>query len=50
MTSTSQTDSYLKQVPADSPSRGGDVTVYVCDINQPSFPNPFNNNKKILFL
>ena len=41
MTSTSQIDSYLKQVPADSPSRGGDVTVYVCDINQPSLPTPF---------
>ena len=24
-----------------SPSRGGDVTVYVCDINQPSLPIPF---------
>ena len=29
------------QVPASSPSRGGDVTVYVCDINQPSLPIPF---------
>ena len=28
-------------VPAGSPSRGGDVTVYVCDINQPSLPTPF---------
>ena len=28
-------------VPAGSPSRGGDVTVYVRDINQPSFPPPF---------
>ena len=28
-------------VPADSPSRGGDVTVYVLDINQPSSPTPF---------
>ena len=27
-------------VPADSPSRGGDVTVHVCDINQPSLPTP----------
>ena len=24
-----------------SPSRGGDVAVYVCDINQPSLPTPF---------
>ena len=30
-------------VPADSPSRGGDVTVYVYDINQPSLPAPFNS-------
>ena len=29
-------------VPAGSPSRGGDVTAYVYDINQPSFPTPFN--------
>ena len=28
-------------VPAGSPSRGGEVTVYVCDINQPSLPTPF---------
>ena len=28
-------------VPVDSPSRGGDVTIYVCDINQPSLPTPF---------
>ena len=28
-------------VPAGSPSRGGDVTVYVPDINQPSLPTPF---------
>ena len=28
-------------VPAGSPSRGGDVTVYVVDINQPSLPTPF---------
>ena len=28
-------------VPAGSPSRGGDVTVYVADINQPSLPTPF---------
>ena len=26
-----------------SPSRGGDVTLYVCDINQPSLPTPFNS-------
>ena len=29
--------------PASSPSRGGDVTVYVYDINQPSLPTPFNS-------
>ena len=28
-------------VPAGSPSRGGDVTVCVLDINQPSLPIPF---------
>ena len=28
-------------VPAGSPSRGGDVAVYVFDINQPSSPTPF---------
>ena len=28
-------------VPAGSPSRGADVTVYVFDINQPSLPTPF---------
>ena len=28
-------------VPAGSPSRGGDVVVYVFDINQPSLPTPF---------
>ena len=28
-------------VPAGSPSRGGDVGVYVLDINQPSLPTPF---------
>ena len=33
------------RVPMGSPSRGGDVTVYVKDINQPSLPTPF-----ILFL
>ena len=31
----------LKNVPAGSPSRGGDVKVYVLDINQPSLPTPF---------
>ena len=30
-------------VPAGSPSRGGDVTVYVSDINQPSLSTPFNS-------
>ena len=28
-------------VPTGSLSRGGDVTIYVCDINQPSLPAPF---------
>ena len=28
-------------VPAGTPSRGGDVKVYVLDINQPSLPTPF---------
>ena len=28
-------------VPVDSPSHGGDVRVYVFDINQPSLPTPF---------
>ena len=32
---------FLSCVPAGSPSRGGDVTVYVCDINQLSLPSPF---------
>ena len=31
-------------VPAGSPSRGGDITVYVPDINQPSLPPPFFNS------
>ena len=29
------------RVPAGSPSRGGDVAVYVFDLNQPSLPTPF---------
>ena len=32
---------YITLVPAGSPSRGGDVAVYVFDINQPSLPTPF---------
>ena len=37
-------DSYLVMgVPAGSPSRGGDVTVYVFDRNQPSLPTPFRS-------
>ena len=32
---------YLTKVPADSPSRGGDVKVYVFNINQPSLLTPF---------
>ena len=31
------------RVPACSPSHGGDVTVYVCDINQPSLPTSFSS-------
>ena len=31
------------EVPAGSPSRGGDVTVYVYGIKQPSLPTPFNS-------
>ena len=30
-----------KPVPTGSPSRGGDVTVYVLDINQPTLPTLF---------
>ena len=30
-----------KRVPAGSPSRGGDVAVYVFDTDQPSLPTPF---------
>ena len=44
--STLTSDTFCKRcVPAGSPSRGGDVTVYVLDISQPSLPTPF-----ILFL
>ena len=32
---------HTPSVPAGSPSRGGDVTVNVFDINQPSLPTPF---------
>ena len=32
---------YAVCVPACSSSRGGDVTVYVLDINLPSLPTPF---------
>ena len=31
----------LSLAPAGSPSRGGDVTVYVLDIHQPSLPTLF---------
>ena len=34
---------YADNVLAGSPSRGGDVTVYVYDIKQPSLPTPFNS-------
>ena len=33
----------LLGVPAGSPSRGGDVMVYVFDINQPSLPTTFSS-------
>ena len=32
---------FYTPVPAGSPSRGGDVKVYVYDMNQPSLPTPF---------
>ena len=32
----------LRAVPPGSSSRGGEVTVYVPDINQPSLPTPFS--------
>ena len=31
----------MSLVPAGSPSRGGDVAVYVSNISQPSLPTPF---------
>ena len=31
----------LPREPTGSPSHGGDVAVYVLDINQPSLPTPF---------
>ena len=33
----------LLNVSSGSPSRGGDVAVYVFDINQPSLPTPFSS-------
>ena len=33
--------SFPSESPTGSPLRGGDVAVYVCDINQPSLPTPF---------
>ena len=33
----------LQPVPAGSPSRDGNVTVYVYDVSQPSLPAPFNS-------
>ena len=32
---------FFTKVPTGSPSRGGDVAVYVFDISQPSLPTPF---------
>ena len=34
---------FILSVPTGSPSPGGDVVVYVKDINQPSLPTPFYN-------
>ena len=31
----------MPSVTADSPSHGGDVVVFVFDVNQPSLPTPF---------
>ena len=31
------------KAPVGSPSRGGNVAVYVFDINQPSLPTPFHS-------
>ena len=36
-----ETGHFVRWVPTGSPSRGGDVAVYVFDINQPSLPFPF---------
>ena len=33
----------IKSVRTSSPSRGGDVAVYVFDINQTSLPTPFHS-------
>ena len=39
-----RSDSFLTMpVPAGSPSRGGDVAIYVFDVNQPSLPTPFHS-------
>ena len=32
--------SFCTRLPTGSPSRGGDVAVYIVDINQPSLPTP----------
>ena len=37
-----QCDMHYTVVPTGSPSRGGEVTVCVKDINQPSLPTPFS--------
>ena len=39
----SEQDCYLHTVPAGTPWRSWDVTVYVLDINQPSLPTPFSS-------
>ena len=44
MTITSSSSSFsVRSVPAGSLSRGGDVAVYVFDVNQPSLPSPFHS-------
>ena len=40
--SSGSNHSHLFYAPAGSPSCGGDVAVYVFDINQPSLPTPFH--------
>ena len=39
-TAEAEADSVVTAVPEGSPSRGGDVTVYAFDMDQPSMPTP----------